>query len=170
MRSPPSISYIKKSEDSGTTYEDTEFKELSQFLKTLIEVLKLVVDELRRELGAMAEEVLERAKEGLGEDYSRIFHGISHDFDVATDTNKILKNISVNYPSPADRLMFIKGFHELINNVLQEIRQILGIPLTKKVIAEIGKVRGEVSKFCADSPAKGKVLDALDTLVAQFSG
>jgi hypothetical protein len=161
---------IKKSEDSGTTYEDTEFKELSQFLKTLVEVLKLVVGELRRELGAMGEEALERAKKSLGEDYRRIFHGISPEVDISADTNKILKNISVNYPSPSDRLIFIKGFHELIGNILQEIRQILGIPLTKKVIAEIAKVRGDVSKFCVDSPAKTKVLDALDTLVAQFSG
>jgi hypothetical protein len=160
---------IKKSEDSGTTYEDTEFKEISQFLKTLVEVLKLVVDELRRELGAMAEEALERAKEGLGEDHKRIFHGISHGVDISAATNKILKNISVNYPSPSDRLIFIKGFHELIGNILQEIKQILGIPLTNKIIAEIAKVRGEVSKFCIDSPAKTKVLDALDTLVAQFS-
>ena len=163
------MGFIEKSKDSSAIYDDTEFKELSQFLKTLLEVFKLVIDELRNELGAIAEEVLDRAKESLREDYGRIFHGISADGDIATDTNKILKNIAVNYPNPSERLIFIDGFHGLLSKTLQEMRQILGIPLTKKVVTEVGKVRGEVHKFCADSPARNKVLDVLDKLVAQFS-
>jgi len=161
---------IKKSQkDSDGIYEDTEFEELSQFLKTLLEIFRLVVDELRKELGVMAEEVLDRAKENLGEDYDRIFHGISQDMDISADTNKILKNISVNYPNPFDRLMFIDGFHGLMSNILQEMRNILGIPLTQKVIAEIGKVRGDVFRLSTDSPAKSKVVVALDKLMAQLS-
>jgi hypothetical protein len=163
------MGFIEKSKDSGTIYDDTEFEELSQFLKTLLEVFRLVVDELRKELGVMAEEVLERGKKSLGEDYGKIFHGISPDGDVATDTNKILKNIAVNYPNPSDRLIFIDGFHGLMSNTLQEMRQILGTPLMKKVVTEIAKVRADVHRFCANSPAKSKVLDALDKLVTPLS-
>jgi hypothetical protein len=164
------MGFIEKSEDSGIIHDDTEFEELSQFLKTLLEVFRLAVDELRKELGVMAEEALDRAKESLGEDYSRIFHGISPDGDIASDTNKILKNISVTYPLPADRLIFIDGFQRLISNILQEMGQILGTPLTKHVVTEIDKVRGDVRKFCVDSPTKTKVLDALDKIITQFSG
>jgi hypothetical protein len=163
------MGFIEKSKDSGAVYDDTEFKELSQYLKTLLEVFRLVIDELRKELGAMAEEVLDRAKESLQEDYRKIFFGISPDGDIATDTNKILKNIAVNYPNPFERLIFIDGFHGLLRKILQEMRQIVGIPLTKKVVMEVGKVRGEVLKFCADSPARNKVSDVLNKLVTQFS-
>jgi hypothetical protein len=160
---------IGKSRDIGT-YEDIEFEELSQFLKTLLEVLKLAIGELRKELGVMAEEVLDRARQGLPDDYGKIFHGISRDGDVSIDTNKILKNISLHYPSPAGRLIFIDGFQGLMRNILEEMRHILGMPLTKRVISEINKVRRDVSRFYADSLAKGKVLDALDKLIAQFAG
>ncbi|OGP81398.1 MAG: hypothetical protein A2Z08_02950 [Deltaproteobacteria bacterium RBG_16_54_11] len=158
---------IGKSRDIGT-YEDIEFAELSQFLKTLLEVFRLAIGELRKELGVMAEEVLDRAREGLKDGHGKIFHGISHDGDIAIDTNKILKNISLHYPSPAGRLVFIDGFQGLMCNILEEMRHILGMPLTKRVISEIDKVRADVSKFYADSPAKSKVLDCLDKLVALF--
>jgi DNA-binding Lrp family transcriptional regulator len=160
---------IGKSRDIGT-YDDSEFEELSQFLKTLVEVFRLAMAELRKELGVMAEEVLNRARENLKDGYSKIFHGISHDGDVSIDTNKILKNISIYYPSPSGRLIFIDGFEGLMCNILEEMRHILGIPLTKRVISEIDKVRGDVYRFSADSPAKDKVLDALDKLLAQFPG
>jgi hypothetical protein len=160
---------IGKSRDIGT-YEDIEFEELSQFLKTLLEVLRLAIGELRKELGVMAEEVLDRARQGLPDDYGKIFHGISRDGDVSIDTNKILKNISLHYPSPSGRLIFIDGFQGLMRNILEEMRHILGMPLTKRVISEINKVRGDVSRFYADSLAKGRVLDALDKLIAQFPG
>jgi hypothetical protein len=160
---------IAKSRDIGT-YEDVEFAELSQFLKTLVEVFRLVMAELRKELGEMAEEVLERSREGLHDGHGRIFHGISQEGDISIDTNKILKNISLNYPNPAGRLIFIEGFQKLLCNILGEMRHILGMPLTKKVISEIGKVRTDISRFYSDSPTKGKVLDALDKLAAQFRG
>jgi len=160
---------IGKSRDIGT-YEDIEFEELSQFLKTLLEVLRLAIGELRKELGVMADEVLDRARQGLPDEYGKIFHGISQDGDVSIDTNKILKNISLYYPNPAGRLIFIDGFQGLMCNILEEMRHILGMPLTKRVISEIDKVRRDVSRFYADSPAKGKVVDALDKLVAQFPG
>lgn len=165
------MGFVEKSTDSGAIYDDTEFEELSQFLKTLLEVFRLVVDELRKELGKMAEDVLERAKKSVGEDYRRIFHGISPDGNIATNINKILKNIAVNYhPKISHRLIFIDGFYGLMVTTLQETREILGIPLTKKVVMEIDKVRGDVRRFCVDSSAKTKVLDALDKLVTQFSG
>lgn len=160
---------IGKSKDIGT-YEDSEFEELSQFLRTLVEVFRLAMTELRKELGVMAEEVLKRARKNLKDGYGNIFHGISQDGDVSIDTNKILKNISIYYPSPSGRLIFIDGFEGLMCNILEEMRYILGIPLTKGVISEIDKVRGDVYRFSADSPAKDKVLDALDKLLAQFPG
>ena len=158
---------IAKSKDIGT-YEDIEFAELSQFLKTLLEVFRLAIGELRKELGVMAEEVLDRARGNLQDGHGKIFHGISQDGDLAIDTNKILKNISLHYPSPSGRLIFIDGFQGLMCNILEEMRNILGAPLTKKVISEIGKIREDVSKFYTDSPAKSKVLDALDKIMAQF--
>jgi hypothetical protein len=139
-------------------------------LKTLVEVFRLVMAELRKELGEMAEQVLERSREGLQDGHGKIFQGISQEGDITIDTNKILKNISLNYPNPSGRLIFIEGFQGLLCNILGEMRHILGIPLTKKVISEIGKVRADISRFYTDSPTKGKVLDALDKIAAQFSG
>jgi len=160
---------IAKSKGIGI-YEDTEFEELSQFLRTLMEVVRLAMVELKKELGAMTEELFDRAKKNLKDGYGSIFHGISLDGDLSIDTNKILKNISVNYPSPSDRLIFINGFYGLMCNILQELKHIVGMPMTRKVLSDIGKVRSDVSRFYADSPVKSKVMDALDKLVAQFSG
>jgi hypothetical protein len=143
---------IAKSRDIGT-YEDIEFEELSQFLKTLVEVFRL-----------------ERSREDLQDGHGKIFQGISQEGDISIDTNKILKNISLNYPNPSGRLIFIDGFQGLLCNMLGEMRHILGMPLTRKVTSEICKVRTDISKFYSDSPTKGKVLNALDKLVAQFSG
>ena len=160
---------IKKSKDIGT-YEDKEYSEITRFLRTFLELLKVVQDDLRKELGVMAEEVLDRARENLKDNYDKIFHGISLNSDISLDVNKIIKNISVHYPSPSDRLIFIDGFYGFISNILQEMKQILGKPLTKEVTEKIGKVRGDVLRFDADSPAKSKVVDVLDKLVAQLSG
>jgi hypothetical protein len=160
---------IAKSEDTGI-YEDAEFEELTQFLKTLSEVFGLAMGELRKELGVMAEEVLEKARGGLKEDYSKIFQGMSLDGNFALDTNKILKNISLNYPDPADRLMFVDAFHGLISYILQEMQHILGSPVTKTVVAEIGKTREYISRFFPASAAKSRVIEAFDKLAAQFPG
>jgi hypothetical protein len=159
---------IKKSKEIGI-YEDTEFEELSRFLKALTEVAKLAMVALRKELGVMAEEVLERARENLQNGYGKIFFGVSLDGDLSLDTNKILKNISVNYPSPSDRLIFIDGFYGLMSTLLQEMRYILGAPITNMVNAEIVKVREDISSFYTDSPVRNKVLNLLDKLAAQFS-
>jgi hypothetical protein len=159
---------IGKSKEIGI-YEDTEFEELSRFLKTLTEIAKMAMAQLRNELGVMAEEVLDRAREGLGYGYGRIFHGISLEGDLSLDTNKILKNISVNYPSPSDRLIFIDGFYGLISIMLQEMRYLLGTPITTVVNAKIAKVKEDIASFYTDSTARSKVLDVLDKLVAQFS-
>jgi hypothetical protein len=158
---------LGKSRDIGI-YEDTEFEELSRFLKTLLEVVKMAMVELRKELGVMADAVLERAREGLQDGYGALFQGISLDGDISIDANKILKNISAHYPSPSDRFVFIDGFHGIMASIIQEMKHILGIPITRKVIAEIGKVRGDVIRFYIDSPARSKVLNALDKLVTQF--
>jgi hypothetical protein len=160
---------IGKSRDIGI-YEDTEFKELSRLLNTLLGIVKLAIDELRKELGMMTEELLERARATLPGDYGKMFNGISLNEDISVDVNKILKNISIGYPGLSDRLMFIDAFHELMRHILQDISNILGMPLTKAVIFEIAKVREDISRFYSDAHAKSRVLDVLDKLVAQFSG
>lgn len=158
---------IKKSKDIGI-YEDTEFKEISRFLRTFLEIFRLVADNLNRELGAKTKEVLEKARGMLKEDYGKIFRGIPMDGDTPLDANKILKNISVYYPDPSERLIFVDGFYAFISNVLQEMDRILGVSLTKRVISDIDKVRLDIFRFYADSPIKRKVLGALDKIVAQF--
>ncbi|MBN1254278.1 MAG: DUF4388 domain-containing protein [Deltaproteobacteria bacterium] len=158
---------VERSKDIGT-YEDTEFEEISRFLKTFLEVFKLAMDELKKELGVMAEDVLNKARENLRDGYGNIFHGLSLDGDASLDANKILKNVSVYYPDPSSRLIFVVGFTGLMTNILQEMRHVLGIPLTQRVISDIGKVRENVLKFYSDSPARSQVVEALDKLVAQF--
>jgi len=158
---------IKKSRDIGT-YEDVEFKEVSRFLRTFLEVLRLVVDSLNKELGAKAKDVLDKARKGLGEDYRKIFHGIPMDKDIPLDVNKVLKNISLYYPDPSQRLVFIDGFHEFISNILHEMNRILGKNVTNRVVSEIDKVRVDIFRFYTDSPIKRRVLGALDKIVAQF--
>jgi hypothetical protein len=158
---------IAKSKNIGT-YEDIEFAELSQFLKAFMEIFGLVMAELKKELGSMAEDMLDRAREKLQDGYSKIFQGISLDGDTTLDANKILKNISLNYPNPSGRLIFIEGFQGLLSNILDEMIHILGLPLTKKVLSEIGKIKGDISRFYSDSPIKTRVLDALDDLMVRF--
>jgi hypothetical protein len=158
---------IKKSRDIGT-YEDREFGEVTRFLGTFLELFRLVLDDLKKELGARATGVVNTAMKQLAKDYGKLFNGIEMSKDLALDENKILKNISLCYPDPSNRLIFIDGFYALINNVLQEMVSLLGMPLTKRVIADIGKVRWDIYRFYTDSPMKRKVLKILDKIVAKY--
>ena len=123
---------------------------------------------LAKELGVKGQEILQKAQKGLREDYSKIFEGISMNGDVLFDTNKILKNISVYYPNPSDRLIFIDCFYELIQSVIQEMARLLGIPLTKKAISEIDKIRLDIIHYYSDSLTKQKVVETLDKFVNQL--
>lgn len=158
---------IKKSKDIGT-YEDKEYGEITRFLRTFLEVLRLVLDDLRRELGTRAQGVADAAMERLAVDYGKLFSGVAMDKDLPLDENKILKNISLYYPDPSDRLIFVDGFYALINYILTEMANLLGMPLTKRVVADIGKVRWDIYRFYTDSPTKRKVLEAFDKIVAQY--
>ena len=90
------------------------------------------------------------------------------DGDAPLDTNKILKNVSLYYPAPPDRLIFIDCFCELINRIIQEMKRILGVPITRKVVLEIDKVRLDIVNFYIDSPIKRKALESLDKIVTQY--
>jgi hypothetical protein len=158
---------IKKSRDIGT-YEDTEYREVSRFLRTFLEVFRLIMDALKRELGARAKGVVDKALDQLAVDYGKLFEGVAMNKDLPPDENKILKNISLYYPDPADRLIFIDGFYAMIRNILQEMVAILGMPLTKRLIAEIGRIRWDIYRFYTDSPMKKKVLEVFDKIVAQY--
>jgi hypothetical protein len=159
---------IKKSRDIGT-YEDKEFGEVTRFLRTFVEVFRLVLEDLSKELGTRAKGVVKKAVEQLTRDYDKLFSGVALDKDLPLDENKILKNISVHYPNPSDRLVFIDGFYVLITNILAEMTNLLGLPLTKRVVADIGKVRWDIYRFYTDSPTKRKVLEAFDKIVAQYT-
>ncbi|MEJ2067644.1 MAG: hypothetical protein P8Y09_06800, partial [Deltaproteobacteria bacterium] len=158
---------IKKSRDIGT-YEDKEYGEVTRFLRTFIEVFRLVVDDLRKELGKRTKGVLTKAMEQLTKDHSKLFDGVVLDKDQPLDENKILKNISLYYPNASDRLVFIDGFYTLITNILSEMANLLGLPLTKRIVADIGKVRWDIYRFYTDSPTKRRVLEAFDKIVAQY--
>ncbi len=150
------------------TYGDTELEEISRFVRTFLDVFRLAVEGLRNELGVGVKEVLGRAWEGLEVDSRKIFQGIAMDEDTPPDEGKILENISIHYPDPSDRLIFIDGFYTLINNILEETSRILGMNLTKRVISDINKVRLDIFRFYIDSPIKKRVLEAFDAMVAQF--
>jgi hypothetical protein len=161
------MGFIKKTKDIGV-YADKEFEEITTFLGTFFRVFRLLENDLAKELGVRAQEVLHKAREGLREDHSKIFEGISLNGDVLFDTNKILKNISLYYPNPSDRLIFIDCFYELINSVIQEMIRILGTPLTKQVISEIDKIKLDIVHFYADSLTKKRVVEALDKFINQL--
>jgi hypothetical protein len=158
---------IKKSRDIGT-YEDREYGEITRFLGTFLELCRLVLDDLKKELGARATGVVKKAMKQLAKDYGKLFKGIEMSKDLALDENTILKNISLSFPDPSERLIFIDGFYALINNILQEMVNLLGMPLTKRVIADIGKVRWDIYRFYTDSPIKRRVLKTLDRIVARY--
>ena len=158
---------IKKSRDIGT-YEDAEYREVTRFLRTFLEVFRLIQDAIKKELGARAKGVVDKALEQLAVDYGKLFKGVVMKKDLPPDENQILKNISLYYPDPADRLIFIDGFYALIRNILQEMANILGMPLTKRLIAEIGRIRWDIYRFYTDSPMKSKVLESFDKIVAQY--
>jgi hypothetical protein len=161
------LGFIKKTKDIGV-YADREFEEISTFLGTFFRVFRLLANDLKKELGLKAQEVLYKAREGLREEYGKIFEGISMNGDILFDTNKILKNISLYYPDPSHRLIFIDCFYELINGVIEEMTRILGIPITKQVITEIDKIRSDIFHYYSDSLTKRRVLEALDKFVNQF--
>jgi hypothetical protein len=161
------MGFIKKSKDIGV-YADKEFEEITTFLGTFFRVFRLLGNDLAKELGVKGQEILQKAQQGLREDYSKIFEGISMNGDVLFDTNKILKNISVYYPNPSDRLIFIDCFYELIQSVIQEMARLLGIPLTKKAISEIDKIRLDIIHYYADSLTKQRVVEVLDKFVNQL--
>jgi hypothetical protein len=158
---------IKKSKDIGT-YEDKEFAEISRFLRTFLEVFRLVLDQMRKELGARAKGVVDKAMEQLTADYGKLFSGVTMYKEQPPDENQILKNIFLYYPDPSDRSIFIDGFYALIKNILQEMVNMLGMPLTKGVIAEIGRIRWDIYRFYSDSPIKRKALEAFDKIVAPY--
>jgi hypothetical protein len=158
------MGFIKKTKDIGV-YTDKEFEEISTFLGTFFRVLRLLEHGLEKELGVMAQQVLRKAKEGLREEYSKIFEGISLNGDILVDTNKILKNIALYYPDPFNRLIFIDCFYELINSVIEEMKSMLGIPITKEVVEEIDKIRLDIVHFYAESLTKRRVLEAFDRFV-----
>jgi hypothetical protein len=158
---------VKKSRDIGT-YEDAEYREVTRFLRTFLEVFRLMQDAIKKELGTRAKGVVDKALEQLAVDYGKLFNGVAMKKDLPPDENKILKNISLYYPDPADRLIFIDGFYALIRNILQEMAAILGMPLTKRLIAEIGRIRWDIYRFYTDSPMKRKVLESFDKIVAQY--
>jgi hypothetical protein len=158
---------IKKARDIDT-YDDQELKEISRFMRTFLEVFRLVSDDLRREVGIKAKRLVDKALEQLAADHGKLFNGVAMNEDLPPDESKILKNISVYYPDPSQRLIFIDGFYALIKNILQEMVNILGMPLTKRMIAEIGRIRGDINRFYIDSPMKRKVLEAFDKIVAQY--
>ncbi len=160
---------IKRSRDIGT-YKDAEFEEISRVLRTFLEIFRVVTDNLNEEVGVKANEVLNKAREGLSKDYQKIFQGIPMDRNTPPDDDKILRNISFYYPDPSDRLVFIDGLTEYIKNILQETSRILGMTLTKNTISEINKIRLNIFRFYTDSPVKRKTLGALDKIVAQFPG
>jgi hypothetical protein len=159
---------IKKSRDIGT-YEDKEFAEISRFLRTFLEVVRLVVTALRKELGVRTKGIVDKAIEQMSVDYGKLFSGIALSKELPPDENKILKNISLYYPEPSDRPIFIDGFYTLIKNLLQESVNILGIPMAKGLIAEIGRIRWDIYRFYTDSPIKRKVLEAFDKIVVLYS-
>jgi len=158
---------IKKTKGVGT-YEDAEHREVTIFVKTFLEVFRLVLEQLRKELGTKAKGIVDRALEQLTGDYKKLFGGVTLYTNLSSDEKKILKNISHYYPDPSDNVIFIDGFYALIKNILQALATMLGIPLTKQVIAEIRKIRGNVYRFYTDSPMKGKVLETFDKIVAQY--
>ena len=162
------MGFIKKSKDIGV-YADKEFEEITTFLGTFFRVFRLLENDLAKELGVKGQEILQKAQKGLREDYSKIFEGISLNGDVLFDINKILKNISVYYPNPSDRLIFIECFYEIIQSVIQEMTRLLGIPLTKKAISEIDKIRLDIIHYYTDSLTKQRVVEVLGRFVNQLS-
>jgi len=42
------------------------------------------------------------------------------------------------------------------------------MPLVRRVVAEIGKIRWDIYRFYTDSPMKRRVLETFDKIVAQY--
>ena len=158
---------IKKSKDIGT-YEDLEFKEISRFMRTFLEVFRLVTDDLKKEVGIRTAAMVDEALQQLSLEYRKLFGGVAMNRELPPDENGILKNIATYYPDTAERMVFIDGFHALLQNILRKMDSLLGAPMTKRVIAEIGRIRWDIYRFYTDSPMKRKVLEAFDKLVAQY--
>jgi len=159
---------IKRTKDIGT-YEDTEFNEVSRFLRTFLEISRMILNVLNAEVGVQSSDVLNRAHGSLPEKYRVVFREIPMRHDMLLDANKILRNISLYHPDPSERFVFIDAFNAFINNVIAEMSRILGKALTERAIAEVDKVRMDIFRFYPDSPLKRRVLAAFDKIVAQYA-
>ena len=159
---------IKKSKDIGT-YEDIEYKEISRFLRTFLEISRTLVESLGYELGAQSKDILDRVQKNMGKEHAMVLRGIPLDKDMPLDANKVLKNISRHYPDPSDRLVFIDAFYEFIRKVLNEMVTILGKGIAAGVVADIDKIRADIFRFYPDSSLKRTVLGTLDKVVDEFS-
>jgi len=158
---------IKKSKDIGQ-YEDREFKEISRFMRTFLEVFRLVTDDLKKEVGIRTTAIVDEAVEQLPVEYRKLFSGVAMNKELPPDENGILKNIAAYYPDPADRMVFIDGFHVLLQNILRKMSSVLGVAITKRMISDIGRIRWDIYRFYTDSPMKRRVLEVFDKLVAQY--
>jgi len=162
-----SMGLIRKTKEVGE-YQDKEFMNISTTLNTLVDIFNLIVSNLFYEIGLKGKEIIGKARQGLKPEYRKIFVDVSLEEPDKLDTNAIRKNIAFYFPSPQHRFIFIDAFHDLYINILDELKQFLGLGLTKETITELEKMEKNIERFDIDISLKEHLLEVLDEIVKKY--
>ncbi len=146
-------------------YEDKEYREISKVLDTLLEIFATISKMLFAELGAKAEELIQRSQMVLSKRHQDMFSQIAFGHPERIAKKMILRNISKYYPDPGQRHVFIEAFVELFENLLQEIRKYLGRQLTVTSVEKIKSEIKNVERYAKETALRSHLLETFDKYV-----
>lgn len=158
-----SAGLIRKTKEVAE-YEDKEYMEMSKILGVLFEVYQLLINELFHELGKRGKKVIQISIKVLKPDHQKIFSDIEMDEPDKMEINSIFRNISQNFPSPDQRLIFIDAFLELYLLVFAEYNKFVGRGLANVAAEKIGRSISDIERFATNSSYKNRLLEVLHTI------
>ncbi len=146
-------------------YEDLEYNEVIQTMDALFDVYRMITGELFHELGLMGEKAIEKARGNLSPEDFAIFRGMDLTNPDTLDSASILRNLANSYPLPEQRPIFIRAFHTLFQNILEELKRFLGVGLRRATIEEIRKKRSDIERFAGESQMKQDLMKVLNAII-----
>lgn len=158
-----SAGLIRKTKEVAE-YEDKEYLEMSKIFGVLFEVYQLLVNELFHELGKRGKEVIQDSVKLLKPDHRKIFANIPMDEPDKMKINSIFRNISHNFPSPDQRLIFIDAFLELYLLIFADYNKFVGRGLANVTADKIGRNISDIERFATNSSYKNRLLEVLKTI------
>ncbi|RLA96643.1 MAG: hypothetical protein DRG69_00230 [Deltaproteobacteria bacterium] len=159
-----SMGFITKSRDIGV-YEDPEFRGLHELIRILSDLLTFLLRSTYAEIGKMTDGLIGKVLKALREDHREIFSGALSSQGVKAQV--ILRNLGPLLISEERRYLFIEAFYELLSQLLEGIRGILGGDWTRRAVHELHRYRAEVQKL-PPTTQRRKVVSLIDKLIGLY--